>query len=565
MIDELRISNLGVIAQAHVTFGEHMSVVTGETGAGKTMTVTALQMLMGEKVDPARVRVGADKAVVEGTFILSASSPAVKIVQDAGGDVEPGPSEDTVSLILARHISAHGRSRAFAGGHLVPARVLSRCAQHMITLHGQADQLRLRSLAAQRAALDTYGGGELSKELAAYTQAWNRLVQAREEYEDFVHHAQKISTERMAMRMLLERVDSVKPHIGEEDQLKEEAARLSNVQTLRESMACARAALSNDQGSGALEMIAQAREQLSSTHDRSIEALADQLADVDSIVADVYENVSEQLDHLSDDPERLEAIQQRRAQLRAVERELGMSVAEMLEQAQVARRELDESYDLSQRKEQLMKAVHMAQEKARAQAHRLHACRQEAAQRLSQAVNEELSGLYMKNAVFSATAIQREELTSWGMDEVHFLLTPHAGAEAHELSRVASGGEMSRIMLAIEVQLASRNGMDGHTFIFDEIDAGIGGEAGLAVGRRLAKLGQQTQVLCVTHLPQVAAYAHNHIVVEKLNDDHGALTNVHHVSGDSRLAELARMLSGHAESEAARLHASELLASAGVQ
>lgn len=561
MIDELRISHLGVIEYAQVNFEPGMTALTGETGAGKTMTVTALQLLMGAKADVARVRVGAEKAVVEGVFVVHNSSPAIAVVRDAGGDVEEVDSEHS-SIIVARQIPVQGRSRAYVGGRSVPSSVLRELARYTLTLHGQADQLRLSSATQQRHAVDAYAGEAASIAYQRYSDAWDRLQSIRAQLATFESTARSAATERMAMQMLVERVDAVKPHIGEDEQLKAQAVRLSNVETLRVAMNDAQMALSNESGNGALELIDVAYRELERTHDPELMNLASQLEQISAVLSDISHTLGVSVENLEADPQRLEEIHARRATLRNLEREVGMGIADILAEAERARAQLDAFSDPDAHRKQLHEQLAAATAEATAAAQALTDVRTGAARELADAVNAELAELYMKDATFSVHISQRQELAPWGADDMSFRLAPHSGASAMELGHTASGGEMSRIMLALEVSLAGRAAEVSHTFIFDEVDAGIGGKSALAVGKRLAQLARHSQVLCVTHLAQVAAFASEQVVVEKASTASGAVTAVRAVHGEERETELARMLSGHAESQAARTHAAELLRSA---
>lgn len=573
MIEELRIRNLGVIESAKITFTPGMTAVTGETGAGKTMTVTALQLLMGAKADAGRVRAGAESADVEGIFLVPADSPAVAIVRESGGSVDSA-DDGMASVIVARHVPATGRSRAYLGGRAVPASVLDTLASHLVTVHGQTDQQRLTSTAQQRAAVDEYGGAPLAQARHAYEAEWAKYQQAQNELQQFEQKVAANATERMAMQMLVTRVEAVKPLEGEDEQLKAEARRLDNVESLHQAMQTALAALSSDNigaagagaeaGAGALELLAQASHELERTGDPELAALAHNLANASAVISDVRNELGMHAEALQADPQRLEAIHARRAQLRALERELGLSVTQMLAAAAQARTALANLADPQAHLAALEKARDEARAAARAAADTLMAQRQAAAHELATAVNHELADLYMKDATFQVRISPRAELSASGGDEIEFALAPHAGAQLMPLGRAASGGEISRIMLAIEVSLAQRLAEAEQTFIFDEIDAGIGGKSALAVGERLAKLAAHSQVLTVTHLAQVAAYANSHVVVKKESDAQGAVTQVVKVQGEAREIELARMLSGHTESQAARTHALELLRGANV-
>ena len=561
MIEEVRISNVGVIESAQIRFGSGMSALTGETGAGKTMTVTALQLLMGAKADSQRVRQGADAAEVEGVFVVPADSPAVAIVREAGGSVD-ALDDGLASIIVARHVPRAGRSRAYAGGRSVPAAVLEELAQHLVVLHGQADQRRLSSASTQREAVDAYGGAAVAEARKAYDKAWHALREAERELLEFEARATSQGTQRMAMQMLVNRVDAVQPRIGEDEDLKAAARRLDNVESLRSAMMAAAQALSAESAPGAGELIDQARTELQRTGDPQLAALAQSLEQAAAITSDTYNELGMHLESLNADPEALEAIHARRAEIRALERQLGMSVEQMLAEADRARLALAELEDPAARREELAHVLAQAQHEAHSAAAALTKVRTKAGSELASAVTTELASLYMKDATFTVAVTPRSELAAWGGCDVEFLLAPHAGSAQLPLGRTASGGEMSRIMLAVEVSLAARVAQPHQSFIFDEIDAGIGGKSALAVGKRLVRLARNSQVLCVTHLAQVAAYAHEQIVVAKDPSSSGSHTSVQAVTGKEREVELARMLSGHEESESARAHAAELLASA---
>ena len=572
MIDEVRISDLGVIESASIRFDSGMTSLTGETGAGKTMTLTALDLLMGGKADPARVRVGAERASVEATFVVDQDSPAVAIVREAGGDVDVD-ADGKAAIIVSRTVPVSGRSRAYLGGRSVPAATLEQLAGLLVTVHGQADQRRLASASEQRQALDLYGGAELLEQRTRFEESWRSLVQARSALQDFKAQMAQAGTRRLALSALVKRVDGVKPRVGEDAELKAQAQRLANVEEIRQALVTAIGALAGEAGlgygsgsdaAGAEDLLARAGNALNRTGDSELEQAASTLADVSSAVNDVRQNLAAQLDQLEADPALLESIYARRAELRAIEVELGMSVEEMLEAADEARAELASLKDPAARLAQLENEQGEHEREAMEAAKKLSAIRKREAKLLGSAVNQELVHLYMKDATFSVAVNKLDELGPHGLDRIEFQLAPHRGAKAMPLGRTASGGEMSRIMLSLEVALAARGAGSDQTFIFDEIDAGIGGKSALVVGERLARLASTSQVLCVTHLAQVAAYAARQIVVTKTSDEEGARTQVTDVQGSAREQELARMLSGHEDSDTARAHAAELLRGAGM-
>lgn len=565
MIEELHIRNLGVIEQADVSFATGMTALTGETGAGKTMALTSLSLLMGGKAESQRVRVGADKAIVEGTFVVASDSPAIDVVREAGGDVDL--DGDTAVIYVARHVPPSGRSRAFVGGHAVPVSVLHELATHLVTVHGQADQIRLRSQSAQREALDAFGGAEITNALASYGDAWSAYTTAKEAYREFEANAKTLGQQRLALEALVARVDSVKPQAHEDQELKALAQRLDNVEEIRSALAHASFLLDGSENeAGATARIDEAASSLAklTAHDPELQQLVEQLRDEAIVLADVSVEILNRLRGLDADPERLNQIHARRAELNSLQRDLAMSLEEIIEARAHASTKLASFKDPTAYRETLQRACDEAQNALRTAGKTLSDLREKAAQRLADSVNRELAELAMKDATFSIILDPLDAPSRHGMDDVSFRLSPHRGAAPMALGATASGGEMSRIMLALEVTLAGANPPADHTFIFDEIDAGIGGKTALSVGKRLADLGDRCQVITVTHLAQVAAYARQHIVVEKDSAKTGAVTDVRLLSTDERERELARMLSGHDELNAARTHAAELLQVTGV-
>ena len=567
MIDELRISNLGVIESAHLNLRDGMTAITGETGAGKTMALTSLSLLMGEKADASRVRAGAERAVVEGTFVVRADSPVVEIVENAGGTVDI--DGDRAAIIVARHVPAEGRSRAYAGGQSVPMAVLTQIADHVVTVHGQSDQLKLRSASQQRAALDSFGGSDIAQARESYSIAWETLRAAERELDEFRDGMKQAASERLALEALVKRVDAVKPEEGEEEELKAKALRLENVEDLRAAMAGAISGLEGSEHGtpepGALYALDSASQMLrqASGADAELADLAGQLNDASVIASDVANVLGMKLGELDADPDELNRIHERRAELRLLQRNLGMTIEEILERRESADAKLASLASPDEHLDDLEIAVKDARRELAARGATLTKRRRAAGGELAARVTRELHSLAMKDATFSVGLEPLESPASHGLDDVAFLLAPHRGSPHLPLATSASGGEMSRIMLAIETTL-NANPLPDHTFVFDEVDAGIGGKTALSVGERLARVAQSSQVLTVTHLAQVAAYAHEHVVVAKKSEGNTTSTDVMVVEGEDRVAELARMLSGHEESAAARTHAAELIRSAVV-
>jgi DNA repair protein RecN (Recombination protein N) len=582
VIEEIRIENVGVIAQAHLELAPSLTVITGETGAGKTMVLTGLALLLGGKADPGVVRPGAARAVVEG--VVTAPAPAVRErAVDAGAEL------DDDALLIVRSVPAEGRSRAWLGGRAVPQAVLAEIAADLVTVHGQADQLRLRAPAQQRAALDAFAGSRHLSTLGAYREAYARRTAAREALESWDAAAAVRDHELVALEAGLAAVDALAPLPGEDRALREEADRLGHVEELRSAARSAHAALTGDGGvddggetgpaldaTAALDRARRDLEQAAHLDPR-LGAWAERLAEVAYLLADVGVELGSYLVDLEADPARLAAVHERRAALTDVVRRHApvpatgepAGVDDLLAWADRARRRVGELTDPTLTREGLAAAVGETEGRVRAVAAELRRGREEAAGTLAAVVDAELNGLAMPGAHLEVRLASRAEPGPWGSEDVELLLRAHPGAPARPLARGASGGELSRVMLALEVALAAAPGSPAPpTFVFDEVDAGIGGRAAVEVGRRLAELGRTAQVVVVTHLAQVAAFADRHLVVTKTSrggEEVVTDSGVRPVHGPDRVRELARMLSGQEDSTAALRHAEELLTRATVR
>lgn len=564
MIEQLRISQLGVIESAELELGSGLTALTGETGAGKTMAVTSLELLLGAKADPAKVRRGAKSAVVEGIFSVPEESAVVERIVQAGGDIE---SEDGMAtVIISRHVPANGRSRSFIGGRSVPTGVLADIAGSLVTVHGQTDQLRLAAPAEQRAALDEFGGEAVARAARTWRDAWGAYNEASDQLQRFTEQAADAARARLAYEALVAKVEEVNPGIGEEAALKQEALALENVEERFSGLSGAAAALSGSDTVDypALAGIAEAQSSLQSAGEsEDVADLAGRLDSAQAELSDIANELADLAAHSEADPDRLSVIYMRRQQLQGLRKALGMDLDQALEEADQARAALEDLGDLEGTRERLAKELSQAQSEMEAAGKRLRAARTAAAKKLSSAVASELPQLALPDATFSISVTESDAPAIHGHDVVKFQLASHRGAPLAPLAKSASGGELSRIMLAVEVSLAEQTHDKHHTFLFDEIDAGVGGRAALAVGHRLAALAATNQVIVVTHLAQVAAYAQTQAVVVKESKEKSAITHVIEVEGDERLSELARMLAG-SDSETARAHAAELLSTADV-
>lgn len=564
MIEEIRIENLGVIGAATVPLGPGLTAITGETGAGKTMVLTGLGLLLGGRADAATVRTGSAQASAEGCFVVDPASRVAERAREAGATVD-----DDGTLVALRTVAAAGRSRAFLGGRTVPQAVLGEIAEDLVTVHGQQDQARLRSPRHQREALDAFAGAGHAAALTAYRTAWTERQRAAEELEAIVASTAERAREAELLRLGLAEVERVAPVAGEDEELAAESARLGHVEELRTAAATAHLALSGDDdgapgGSAAVETARRSLEGVA-PHDPVLAHLAERLAEARYLLDDVASDLVLHADGLQADPARLEEVHRRRAELATLARSHGGTVDDVLTWAQEAGLRLLELEGSQDRSEALRARLTELEEELAAHAATVTAAREDAARRLADAVTAELGGLAMASAALEVHLRPLPEPGPWGAEDVEMLLVAHAGAPARPLGQGASGGELSRVMLALEVALATAPGSGAArppTFVFDEVDAGVGGRAAVEVGRRLAELARQAQVVVVTHLAQVAAFADRHLVVTKSAEggaDVVTASDVRHVEGEDRVAELARMLSGQEDSDAARQHAAELL------
>ncbi|MGA4545899.1 DNA repair protein RecN [Uniformispora flossi] len=566
----MRIQGLGVIDDAVVELASGFTVVTGETGAGKTMVVTGLGLLFGGRADAGLVRTGKGRAVVEGRVRLAADAPAAVRAADAGADLD----ED--ALLLTRTLSAEGRSRAHVGGRSVPVGLLADLADELIAVHGQTDQQRLLRPSRQRASLDRYAGEAVAKPLASYGRVYKRLRQVAAELETITTRARERAQEADLLRFGLGEIEALAPLPGEDTELAAEAERLGHADALRTAATTAHEALILDpetavEGVDATTLIGAARRAVEavSGHDPALAALAERLGEVGYLVADVATELASYAAGVDADPVRLAVAEERRAALSGLTRKYGSDIAEVLAWAERSALRLAELDGDDDRVGELAEERDALRAELAELAGEVSQARKAAADRFAEAVTSELSALAMPHArvTVAVTGVEDPDglavdgrLLAYGpsgVDEVELLLAPHPGAPPRPLNKGASGGELSRVMLAVEVVFAGADPVP--TFVFDEVDQGVGGKAAVEVGRRLAMLARNAQVIVVTHLPQVAAFADRHLVVEKSHDGTVTRSGVVALDDDARVRELSRMLAGLEDSELGRAHAEELL------
>jgi DNA repair protein RecN (Recombination protein N) len=566
MLAELHISGLGVIEDAVIEPAPGLTVVTGETGAGKTMIVTALGLVCGGRADSGRVRQGAPRAVVDARFAAAAAGTATE--QDAahgqhllaaaeavGGDVD-----DDGSLLAVRSVSADGRSRAHVGGRSAPVAALADLTEPLVAVHGQAEAMTLLRPANQRAVLDAYAG--LAGDLADYRSLRAEWLDVQARIDERVSRARDLAQREALLRLGTEEIERADPRPGEDHEIAAEVRRQSDADALRAAATEALGALvgSLDIGSvgdepSATGLVQHAIRTLEAAPDPALSGRIGDLRGALAVLGDVGADLTRYLDDLDADPERLQSLLERQAVLRALVRKYGADVDAVLAWAREAAAELagldssDEAIAaLRTRAEELRVAVIAA-------AKTITARRTAAAARLAKAATAELAHLAMGRSRLMVAVTPLPELGADGADHVELLLAAHAGAPEIPVARGASGGELSRIMLALEVVLAGADPVS--TLVFDEVDAGVGGRAATEIGSRLAALAKRHQVIVVTHLAQVAAFADRHYVVDADADGSVGASAVRAVDDQERLVELARMLGG-TDGATARAHAADL-------
>ncbi|MGZ1491134.1 DNA repair protein RecN [Brevibacterium linens] len=553
MISELRISHLGVIAEAAVELDTGFTVVTGETGAGKTMFVSALSLLMGRKVGSGVVRKGAEKAEVEGIF-TDVAEPVRERIEEAGGSADD-------EAIISRTVALKGRARATAGGRTVPISVLTDISSDLITLHGQSEQLRLKGAAQQRHLLDAAGGTALAEVADRYRAAFEnwRETEARVSR---IKDSTAARRERILwLRGCLETIDKVRPEPGEDETLAAQSAKLGAAAEITRAVGAAHDLLLGseiDDAGAAVDLVHQAISTITDVEgsDKELVTIREALGDAVLRLSDSAAELSSYLSGFDELGETsLEETEARRAELGTLA-PYGQDVAEVLDFESRSAAELAELEAEDRDLDGLDAELDSARETMEAAASALTEIRKATADEFSAAVSEELTALSMPKAAV-AFEISEREPTTHGADEVRLTFAAHESSIPDDIAKIASGGELSRVMLAIEVVRAASESIP--TYVFDEVDAGVGGKAAVEIGRRLAKLAQGAQVIVVTHLPQVAAWADTHVTIVKDDDAETVRSGVQELTDEERVVELSRMLAGMDDSASAKAHAAELL------
>ncbi|GAB2517677.1 DNA repair protein RecN [Corynebacterium atrinae] len=560
MLADIAIENLGVIPAATAELAEGLTVLTGETGAGKTMVVTGLRLLAGGRADASRVRSGAAQAVVEGRFIASESaSTQVEELVDAAG----GAADENGEYIASRTVSAAGRSRAHLGGRSVPAATLAEFTAPLLTIHGQNDQLRLLAPEQQLAALDRFDP-RIAPLLADYRQKYRAWRTLSKDLQERTESRRELAQEIDRLQFALDEINAVDPEPGEDSALLMHIQRLQDVDSLREQATTALGAIDGPEVFGGYEteedaastLLGRAEAALLASEDSTLKELGERLAEMTTGLREISAELGSYLADLPSDVDQLDALLQRQQQLKVLTRKYANDAEGVIAWREKARARLAKIDISSEALDELKKQVVAAKKALGVAAKKLSAARAKAAQALGEAVTAELQGLAMGKSRLIVD-ISVGDPGKDGADAVQLMLAPNSAAEPRPLAASASGGELSRVMLALEVILSADS--EGATLVFDEVDAGVGGRAAVEIGRRLARLAGRNQVIVVTHLPQVAAYADTHLLVAKDVGDDAVTSGVLTLNDQERVEELARMLAGLDGSDTGRAHATELL------
>jgi DNA repair protein RecN (Recombination protein N) len=553
VLTDISVENVALIEEATLELSPGLNAITGETGAGKTLLATALQLLLGGRARSETVRAGARRATVEGTFVLP-DETRYSILEEALGDLSE-EVEDDDALVLRRTLSGEGRSRCYVGGVTVPVRALASLGERMVSYHSQREQTRLTEPSEQLAILDDFLDEDAVSARLEREALWHAVERDRRELEEITASSEARVREVDFLRYQVSELEAAGYSAQELSDLTRERDRLRNITDLLQSTAAAAGAISPEEGGGAIDSVASAVSELekASRYDEALSQLADRLGGLSAELEDVLYELRSYVDELEADPNRLEVVEDRLAALRALERKYG-DVEGYLEEA---RTRLERLENVDEETAELEAKIEEGERRLGDLAARITAGRKRAAQELSAKVQGNLADLNLEKTTFTAELVPTSPGPS-GVERVEFVIQPNPGEPELQVRHYASGGELSRIMLAI--RLAQERIEPGATYIFDEVDAGIGGETATAVGAKLRELGERNQVLTITHLPQIASEALSHIVVTKEEAGGRTITRIRRVEDEERLKELARMLSGRID-EASLAHASELLVS----
>ena len=557
-LEEISIRSLGVIESSNIEFKPGLTVLTGETGAGKTMVLTALGLVLGSKSDSDLVRAGQERAIVTGKFAVP-KDLATQII-DAGGEIEEE------SVVISRTVSTAGKSRVLVGGVVSSAAAVSSFASSLVEIHAQSSSSKLTKPGVARELLDRFAGIDLS----AYQQTFDQYQQMLRRINELKEQLSQADRQIAELSELAEEFAKLNPKSGELVEIENEIAKLGSVEVLNQAVSTALNLFENEDLS-AVNMLQQIRKSLDQVtgKDKQLDAITERYTESLLNLQDISSDLSSYLSQLEADPNRFEKLQDRKASLNSLLKRYGKgsdkeaAFEQLLIDGKSAKERISDLSGGDQRVAELQKEADSLFKQLQDQGLALSKLRKVNGEKLSSQVTDEVRSLSMPNASFVIEQTvgdvkNSKSFTSNGIDEISILFSAHTGGTPLALNRVASGGELSRVMLALEVVIAEAEPIG--TYIFDEVDAGVGGKAAIEVGRRLSKLSKSAQVIVITHLAQVAAWADNHLVVKKSENGLVTQSDVMEVRATERKIEIARMLSGQEDSQTAQEHAGELLA-----
>ncbi len=557
-LEEISIRGLGVIESSNIEFKPGLTVLTGETGAGKTMVLTALGLVLGSKSDSDLVRAGQERAVISGRFAVPKDIAALII--EGGGEIDDG------SVVITRTVSTEGKSRVLVGGAVSSTAAVNQFAQSLVEIHAQSSSSKLNKPAVSRELLDRFAGIELSQ----YQNIFDQYKQMIDRIADLQSQLSQRDKEMALLSEFAAEFAKLAPKSGELSQIENEIAKLGSVEQLNQAVTATLNLLTDDEIS-AINLLQQMRKTLDQVagKDSELDQITERFTETLLNLSDVGSDLTSYLSNLEADPNRFASLQERKASLNSLLKRYGKgserdaAFEQLIIDGQNAKAKMADLSGGDERVRELEKEAEKLFDQLKTGALAISKDRKVSADKLAKLVTAEINNLAMPNAKFVieqkvADSSNPKNYTATGLDEIAILFAAHVGASPLSLSKVASGGELSRVMLALEVVIAEAEPIG--TYIFDEVDAGVGGKAAVEVGRRLAKLAKSAQVIVITHLPQVAVWADNHLVVKKNESGLVTQSDVIEMSGDARKVEIARMLSGQEDSKTAQEHATELLA-----
>lgn len=556
-LEEISIRSLGVIESSNIEFNDGLTVLTGETGAGKTMVLTALGLVLGDKSDSDLVRIGADRATVTGRF--SVNENISNLITNNGGQIEEG------SAVITRTVSSQGKSRVLIGGALTSASFVAELSDQLVEIHQQSSAIRLTKPNVVRDLVDSFGGISL----ASYSATFEEFSTLQKRLSDLKSQLERRDSEIAELKEFVKAFSAVNPKSDEIESIENEISKLGSVEDINQYISAALNILENDDSS-AINSLQQARKELDRLKDKdeSLDVILDRFLELLLGFQDVSSDLTSYLSDLEADPKRFEFLQTRKSEINSLLKKFGkgndraFAYDQLIEDGKNASLRIEDLSGGEERIKEIKEQLEKVFMQLKTEGKKLSTQRSDAAARMSDAVTKEIKALSMPNGEIKIVcAVNDPEKSSsytvFGLNDMEILFCSHQGGKELPLNKVASGGELSRVMLAMEVVIAQTQNIG--TYIFDEVDAGVGGKAAIEIGRRLSKLSQNAQVIVITHLAQVAVWADHHLVVKKNESGSVTQSDVITIDEDARKIEIARMLSGQEESQTAQQHAAELL------